>query len=149
MRGNGATDQAHQAEVEAMKPTLSPAALDAWMSGQMKSLVPRLQQYQNLGMKPAIIDPKTGKPTDQPVEQSMVVDPATGKVTVSRDDITVHSPQASPAGITGESPQRLGERASKDMKRGASREAVMHTFMSLGYSDDVIRQALKFAQGGK
>ena len=95
MRGNGMTDMAHRVEDEAFHPTLDPKALDAWLDGQMKSLTPRLQQYQNLGMKPKIIDPKTGLPTDQPVEQGMVVDPATGRVIVSREDI--------PSKLTGQS----------------------------------------------
>ena len=72
-------------EEQAFHPTLSPKALDAWLQGQMASLRPRLQQYENLNMKPRIIDPQTGKPTDQPVDPSMVVDPATGKVTAQRE----------------------------------------------------------------
>ncbi len=43
MRGVGMTDKAHQAEIEVAKPTMSPQALDAWFSGQMKSLAPRLK----------------------------------------------------------------------------------------------------------
>ncbi|MGI4937367.1 MAG: hypothetical protein ACRYF5_11570 [Janthinobacterium lividum] len=42
MRGNGMTDMAHKAETEVSSPTMSPAALDAWFRGQMKSLQPRL-----------------------------------------------------------------------------------------------------------
>lgn len=59
MRGVGMTDMAHKAEVEASSPTLSPAALDGWLRGQMKSLAPRLERYQrvnNLG--------NTEQPTD-------------------------------------------------------------------------------------
>ena len=85
MRGNGMTDKAQELEEQAFHPTLSPKALDAWLQGQMASLRPRLQQYENLNMKPRIIDPQTGKPTDQPVDPSMVVDPATGKVTAQRE----------------------------------------------------------------
>ena len=42
MRGLGMTDMAHRAEEEASHATMSPAALDAWMKAQMKSLQPRL-----------------------------------------------------------------------------------------------------------
>jgi hypothetical protein len=45
MRGVGMSDQAHQAEIEAMNPTLSPSALDGWMRGQMKAIMP-LQESQ-------------------------------------------------------------------------------------------------------
>ena len=44
MRGNGATDQAHRAEIEAASPTMSPRALDAWAAAQMKALEPRIKQ---------------------------------------------------------------------------------------------------------
>lgn len=44
MRGNGATDQAHRAEIEAAPSTMSPKAFDAWAAGQMKALEPRLKQ---------------------------------------------------------------------------------------------------------
>ena len=43
MRGAGMTDKAHEAEVEAMNPTLSPRGLDAWYKAQMKALKPRLK----------------------------------------------------------------------------------------------------------
>lgn len=42
MRGGGMTDKAHHAEEEAMSPTMSPRALDAWMRAQTKALKPRL-----------------------------------------------------------------------------------------------------------
>lgn len=42
MRGVGMSDQAHRAEMEAMNPSLSPPALDAWLQGQMEALQPRL-----------------------------------------------------------------------------------------------------------
>ena len=42
MRGAGMTDMAHKAETEVSSPTMSPAALDAWLRGQMKALQPRL-----------------------------------------------------------------------------------------------------------
>jgi hypothetical protein len=44
MRGNGATDQAHRAEIEASPSTMSPRAFDAWAAGQMKALEPRIKQ---------------------------------------------------------------------------------------------------------
>jgi hypothetical protein len=46
MRGNGMTDMAHKAEVEASNPTMSPAALDAWLEAQKKALEPRLKQNE-------------------------------------------------------------------------------------------------------
>lgn len=42
MRGNGMSDMAHKAETEVANPTMNPAALDAWLRGQMKSLQPRI-----------------------------------------------------------------------------------------------------------
>jgi hypothetical protein len=48
MRGNGATDQAHRAEIEASPSTMSPRAFDAWAAGQMKALEPRLKQANKL-----------------------------------------------------------------------------------------------------
>lgn len=44
MRGVGMSDQAHRAEIEASNPTLSPAALDAWLRGQLKNMQPRLNR---------------------------------------------------------------------------------------------------------
>lgn len=46
MRGVGMSDQAHRAEIEAASPTLSPAALDAWLRGQNATLQPRLRRVQ-------------------------------------------------------------------------------------------------------
>jgi hypothetical protein len=43
MRGVGMSDKAHEAEVEAMNPTLSPAALDAWVKGQMTAIGPLME----------------------------------------------------------------------------------------------------------
>lgn len=48
MRGTGMTDMAHKAETEVSSPTMSPAALDAWMKGQMKSLEPRLRNNSRI-----------------------------------------------------------------------------------------------------
>jgi hypothetical protein len=42
MRSAGMTDKAHQAEEEAMNPTMSPRALDAWATAQTKALRVRL-----------------------------------------------------------------------------------------------------------
>lgn len=46
MRSVNMSDYAHKAETEVASPTMSPDALDAWMRGQMKSLAPRLKNYQ-------------------------------------------------------------------------------------------------------
>jgi hypothetical protein len=48
MRGVGMSDQAHTAEVQAMAPTLSPAALDAWMKGQMSVVSPLLERQRRI-----------------------------------------------------------------------------------------------------
>ena len=48
MRGTGATDQAHRVEIEAAHPTMDGPSLNAWLRGQMKSLKPRLKQYEDI-----------------------------------------------------------------------------------------------------
>lgn len=48
MRGAGMTDQAHKAEQEAMNPTMSPRALDAWANAQRRVLKPRLDRYDRI-----------------------------------------------------------------------------------------------------
>lgn len=48
MRGVGMSDQAHTAEVEAMAPTLAPAALDAWFKGQMSVVKPMLERQNRI-----------------------------------------------------------------------------------------------------
>jgi hypothetical protein len=48
MRGVGMSDQAHTAEVQAMAPTLSPAALDAWFKGQMSVVKPLLERQNRI-----------------------------------------------------------------------------------------------------
>lgn len=48
MRDNGMTDMAQKLEEEAMHPTLSPKALDAWAEGQLESIDPRLNFYRSL-----------------------------------------------------------------------------------------------------
>lgn len=58
MRGAGMTDKAHEAEVEAMTPTLSPRALDAWVKAQTTALKPRLEIMRK------IIHGKKGKTDD-------------------------------------------------------------------------------------
>lgn len=44
MRGVGMSDKAHAAEEEAMNPTLSPRALDAWAKAQMSAIKPLMEQ---------------------------------------------------------------------------------------------------------
>jgi hypothetical protein len=48
MRGVGMSDKAHEAEIEAAAPTMSPKALDAWFHGQMSVLTPRLKRTQRV-----------------------------------------------------------------------------------------------------
>lgn len=48
MRGVGMSDQAHTAEVQAMAPTLAPAALDAWLKGQMAVVKPLLDRQNRI-----------------------------------------------------------------------------------------------------
>jgi hypothetical protein len=48
MRGVGMSDQAHQAEIQAAAPTLSPLALDAWLKGQMATLTPLLEKTEQV-----------------------------------------------------------------------------------------------------
>lgn len=63
MRGVGMSDQAHRAEIEVASPTMSPKALDAWMSGQMASLQPRLSRVHrvtNLGDHSDVKPPQPG-----------------------------------------------------------------------------------------
>lgn len=48
MRGVGMSDKAHQAEVEAMHPTLSGPAIDAWFHAQSTALEPRLKQQHRV-----------------------------------------------------------------------------------------------------
>jgi hypothetical protein len=48
MRGVGMSDQAHQAEIEAASPTMSPAALNGWAKGQLPVIQRRQEQYQEL-----------------------------------------------------------------------------------------------------
>lgn len=48
MRGVGMSDKAHEAEIEAAAPTMSPRALDGWFKGQMKALGPRLKRVQQI-----------------------------------------------------------------------------------------------------
>lgn len=48
MRQVGMSDKAVELEKELTSPSMTPAALDAWLSGQMKSLKPRLDQYNRV-----------------------------------------------------------------------------------------------------
>ena len=53
MRGNGATDQAHRAEIEAAHPTMSPSALAAYAAGEGAAFIPRLELASKFtGTKP-------------------------------------------------------------------------------------------------
>lgn len=63
MRGAGMTDQAHKAEQEAMNPTMSPRALDAWANAQKRVLKPRLDRYNR------ITKTGQGKEIENPEEQ--------------------------------------------------------------------------------
>ena len=63
MRGNGATDKAHQAEIEAASPTLDPIALDAYIKGQMTALGPRLKNAQKITRSATV---PTAAPTGAP-----------------------------------------------------------------------------------
>lgn len=77
MRGAGMTDMAHKAETEVSSPTMSPAALDAWMRGQMKSLQPRLDINRRITRD----TPKDRAPatTDHPVDISDLLKKYGGK----------------------------------------------------------------------
>lgn len=65
MRGVGMSDKAHEAEIQAAAPTLSPLALDGWLKGQMATLEPLLdktRRVENLGAPAAT----TGTPPATP-----------------------------------------------------------------------------------
>ena len=62
MRGNGATDKAHQAEIEAASPTLDPKAFDAYVQGQMTALKPRLKNAQAITRSDNVVAPPTAAP---------------------------------------------------------------------------------------
>jgi hypothetical protein len=51
MRGVGMSDQAHTAEMEASKPTMSPEAMRAWARGQM-SVIAKEQEKNKTLMHP-------------------------------------------------------------------------------------------------
>jgi len=82
MRSVSMSDQAHQAEIEAANPTLSPAALDAWYKGQMDVLGPRLARVEHvahLGETPApggpgAVPPVTPAATIPPAAASQLKD---------------------------------------------------------------------------
>jgi len=48
MRGVGMSDKAHEAEIQAAAPTLSPLALDGWLKGQMATLEPLLASTERV-----------------------------------------------------------------------------------------------------
>ena len=62
MRGNGATDKAHQAEIEAASPTLDPKAFDAYVQGQMTALKPRIKNAQAITRSDNVVAPPTATP---------------------------------------------------------------------------------------
>jgi hypothetical protein len=62
MRGQGMSDQAHKAEVEAAAPTLSPKALDAWFNAQYELLQPRLARTQQITHHTTPTTPSSGEP---------------------------------------------------------------------------------------
>ena len=62
MRGAGMTDQAHKAEQEAMSPTMSPRALEAWANAQKRALKPRIERYNRITNKrDSVRSDKAGK----------------------------------------------------------------------------------------
>lgn len=71
MRGAGMSDKAHEAEIEAASPSMSPAALDAWLKGQMETLRPRLKRMERY-TRPG------GKLPDQPTPSGGGAAPASG-----------------------------------------------------------------------
>lgn len=75
MRGAGMTDMAHRAETEAAAPTMSPAALDAWLKAQMTALQPRLDQNRRI-TRDVPASPASPAAT-QPVRK---YNPATGRI---------------------------------------------------------------------
>jgi len=83
MRGAGMTDQAHKAEQEAMNPTMSPRALDAWARAQKRALKPRIERYNRIT--------KTGQeePKEQPgTKFEKLPNPASLSGKTIRDDKT-------------------------------------------------------------
>lgn len=71
MRGAGMSDKAHEAEIEAASPSMSPAALDAWLKGQMETLRPRLKRMERY-TRPG------GKLPDQPTPSGGGAAPVSG-----------------------------------------------------------------------
>lgn len=75
MRGVGMSDQAHRAEIEAANPTMSPAALDAWLRGQMASLEPRLHRVRRVtGLGDTSQTPQEAPPAQQAPPAAMSLD---------------------------------------------------------------------------
>jgi hypothetical protein len=62
MRLVGMSDYATKLEEEAAAPTMSPKQLDAWMSGQMKALNPRLKKLAGLSIDGANPAAPSGTP---------------------------------------------------------------------------------------
>lgn len=63
MRGVGMSDKAHEAEVEAMNPTLSPVALDGWLKGQMAAVTPLMESQKRASHigEPGVNDQTPGR----------------------------------------------------------------------------------------
>lgn len=80
MRGSGMTDMAHRAETEAAAPTMSPAALDAWLKAQMIALQPRLDQNRRITRDAPVVHGAT--PPASPTAPQLVrkYNPATGRI---------------------------------------------------------------------
>ena len=77
------TDQAHKAEQEAMNPTMSPKALDAWARAQKRALKPRLERYNR------ITKTRQEKPKEQPgTKFEKLPNPASLSGKTIRDDKT-------------------------------------------------------------
>jgi hypothetical protein len=93
MRGVGMSDKAQAAEDEIMHPTMSPAALNGWMKGQMSSITPLMEQQRrasHIGEQPPapVVTPApnsgTGGPQAAPagpqfVEGQTATNKATGQ----------------------------------------------------------------------
>lgn len=70
MRGVGMSDKAHQAEIEAMHPTLSGPALDAWFHAQSTALAPRLKQAHRVTGLGGPPDAQPTSPTNPQTSQT-------------------------------------------------------------------------------
>ncbi len=71
MRGVGMTDMAHKAEQEAMHPTMSPPALEAWFKAQIIALGPRIRMNEKVIGKSGVVG---GVPVAAPVTAPVSTD---------------------------------------------------------------------------